>query len=286
MICTLKQPDSASRSGVSGNFKRGFTLIELLVVIAIIAILAGLLLPALTKAKIKAQGIQCLNNHKQLLLAWRMYVDDAADQVPFAYVANNNANSAYAWVQGNMTSATENWDKTFLERSPLWNYSKSYDIWRCPGDKITTVAQGGVDAGKTVPRIRSMSMNNRIGGDGSDNRSPSGQWSPDWIVYSKLTQMTDPGPSMTWVIMDERAEKINDAFFVVNMDSFEPANPRQAAFTDFPGIQHGGSAGLSFADGHSEPRKWKDGRTLQLNQSVPNSADVYWLQERTTRRVN
>src|SRR5688500_1584439 len=115
---------------------RGFTLIELLVVIAIIAILAALLLPALARAKTKAQGIQCLNHLRQTGLAWIMYADDNGDQIP-----PNNLNAAdytRTWVRGWLdyaTSVPDNTNTVYLMRSHLWPYHKSLGIWRCPADK-------------------------------------------------------------------------------------------------------------------------------------------------------
>src|SRR5206468_146017 len=115
-----------------------FTLIELLVVIAIIAILASMLLPALSKAKTKAQGIQCLNNHRQLALAWKMYADDSRDNLPLASGGGDGSLDKYVWISGGMNfdpGNVSNWDvEQDIKKSPLWPYGKSAAIWKCPAD--------------------------------------------------------------------------------------------------------------------------------------------------------
>ena len=125
--------------------KRAFTLIELLVVIAIISILAGLLLPGLGKAKTKGHGIQCLNNHRQLMLAWRMYNEDNADNLLYASsspYAGDTSKDPFVWVLGLIDfdpANSSNWDvNRDIKKSPLWPYcGKSTAIWKCPADRST-----------------------------------------------------------------------------------------------------------------------------------------------------
>ena len=273
---------------VSGRTLSGFTLIELLVVIAIIAILAAMLLPALSRARLKAQGVQCMNNSKQLSLAWRMYADDNGDRIPFAYAPDPpDPNAPYAWVTGILDfngSNPANWDvNNNITKSPIWPYcSKQAGIWKCPADRASVNVPGkGV-----LPRVRSMSMSIWIGG----NQGTDGGWGPTWKVYRKIGEMLNPGPASTLTLLEEREDSINDGFFVISMEGY-PTLAR-TVMVDFPASYHGGACGFAFADGHSEIHKWRDPRTmpvlktgqeLRLNQSLPNNQDVFWMQDHSTR---
>jgi prepilin-type N-terminal cleavage/methylation domain-containing protein len=272
------------------NSGAGFTLIELLVVIAIIAILAAMLLPALSRAKAKAQGVQCMNNSRQLMLAWRMYAEENRDALPFAYAtAANVAN--YVWVKGiidvNNDAARPNWDvDTTIKDSVLWPYCSSVGIFRCPADPSTAIN----DKGQRVPRIRSMAMSNWVGGNGNDAANGyRGYWGNGgkWKVYRKISEMLVPGPANTYVLLDERKDSINDAYFVVEMDGWP--NPATTRVIDYPASYHGQAGGLAFADGHSEIHRWVDpdtmpplGKDLSVKND-PNNRDIMWLQTKSSQ---
>ena len=274
-------PWSSRRHSKAGS---GFTLIELLVVIAIIAILASLLLPALAKAKAKAQGIACLNNGRQMMLAWRVYVDDHNDNVPQSY----NPGAATEWVHGSLDFSggnKSNWDiNQDITKSLLWSYcGNSAGIWKCPADKSSVKVNGVI-----YPRVRSISM------DAWFNSTDVDAFGSGYRIYKKMGDLNDPGPTRTWVFLDEREDSINDGEMVVGMDGY-PDRPQSWKIVDYPASYHGGAGGLSFADGHSEIKKWKDPRTMPvlkkgqlipLNVSSPNNQDVFWLMERSTRKVN
>ncbi|MCB1126355.1 MAG: type II secretion system protein [Verrucomicrobiae bacterium] len=269
-----------------------FTLIELLVVIAIIAILAGMLLPALSKAKLKAQGIQCMSNLRSLMLAFSMHADDHEGRVACAM-----GDAPDTWMTGRVDFSPDNESNWNIERdikqSPLWPYAPSHEIFHCPGDRSRVQPSSGPFAGTTVPRVRSHSMNYWIGAwNGKDRLNVGGDTT--WRVYRQLGDMVDPGPSMTFVFVDMREDKVNTGSFLVDMQGY-PDQPGQLRFwEDYPASYHHLAGGVSFADGHAEIHRWVDPRTTPPippnTQNVgivpsPDNRDIMWLQEHATRRV-
>ena len=272
-----------------------FTLIELLVAIVIIAILAAMLLPALAKSKQKAQGIYCMNNHRGLALAWRMYSEENQDWIVFASENPNtpatyDATAPYAWVTGTLDfnpANRSNWDPNEnITKSPLWPYcGKNLSIWKCPADNSKVVVDG-----VALPRVRSMSMNVYLGGWGGTD----GNWGPqisNYHIYRKFTDLNDITPVNAFVFLDMREDSIDMGNLCVNMAGY-PDNPGAYVFWDLPGFYHNRACGYSFADGHSEIHQWRDPRTmppLVIDGMVrdiyasPDNPDIAWMQEHATR---
>jgi len=289
--------------------RHGFTLIELLVVIAIIAILAGMLLPALAKAKTKAQGIHCANNVHNLMLCFHMFSGDNNDTMPGAIHGNNAIQridtglkpmSDYQpWAQGWQTWGLDSANTNVaLVNDPAYSSMAQYlgrnkDVFKCAADKFLSKAQR--NAGWTA-RVRSMSGNIAVGNGNGGPNSPDGNVGPWNTAYKKCRKTADlinPNPAETWVYLDEQPDSMNDSGFF----SVYGGADGKGSWVDVPASYHNGAAGFALADGHNEIKPWKGavkrvpvsygGVNFNGGAQTPGDwADRRWMYMHTPRQGN
>lgn len=248
-----------------------FTLIELLVVIAIIAILAAMLLPALSRSKTKAQSMSCANNIRQLSLAWTMYSEDHSDHLVNNHGVPETLARRQTWACNvqDWESSDDNTNVTLLMNSKLGPYaSRSTAIYKCPSDR---------EPAPNGQHIRSMAMNAMVGDPGE----LTNRFNPTYEQYFKLNQITRP--ATTFVFLDEHADTLNDGFFVNDLEG--------TAWGNLPASYHNGAANFSFTDGHLESKKWIAPSTVRAVSRARISSfqaappvDFLWLKERTSRK--
>ena len=273
-------PTALFMTSSGGDRRRmAFTLIELLVVIAIIAILAAMLLPALSRSKARAQGIMCLSNLRQLQIGWVMYADDNNDTIPQNIASNSgrlisnpldpngqpgarNAN----WILGDVSISPDWTNDLLITHGLIYPYLNSVKVFQCSTAKNPHAP--------SVPRNRSYSMNGWMNG--------ILPWNANCRDFTKVAKIALP-PTMALVFMEENPASINDGYWIQDLT-------KTTTWIDSPAHYHNNSGSMSFADGHAESRKWTDASVLNDSWGGQNGfaanpspgPDLPWVQARCT----
>jgi prepilin-type processing-associated H-X9-DG protein len=274
--------------------EKGFTRVDLAAAVLAVCLVALSLLPAFARSGIGTKALQCLNNHRQLVNAWRMYADDNRDLLVYASLGGTASQlDRYAWASSQMDynpNNRGNWDITYdLVKRPLWPYSgRNAAVYKCPADTSCVTTDGVTPK----PRIRSAVMNTYLGGfAGTDGGWPFASPYRIYLKSSEFGAVAGP-PNKIFVFTDARPDAVGWSDFLTDMTGYDPANPAAWQFQDWPGFNHDGSSSFSFVDGHCEPRQWQDPRTTPTLGPTPSGGylasprnpDVGWLQDHATRR--
>jgi prepilin-type N-terminal cleavage/methylation domain-containing protein/prepilin-type processing-associated H-X9-DG protein len=289
----IQKPGLRQNIGVKRLPCWGFTLIELLVVIAIIAILASLILAAVSYAKAKGQAIACINNERQLMMAWKMYPDDNEGKLVVNSAYNGTQRmrlDSGGWIRGWLNFDGGNTDNTnYLkligtfdgETALFGRYITTPGVYKCPADRSAVSIKGG-----RYPRVRSISMSQALG------FGSTATWLPpsNYVVFQKDSDIVGMGSANLLVFLDEHPDSINDGGWAFQM--YDPDQRAKAGLIDIPASYHNGACGVAFADGHAEIHKWQDGRTQPkiryeteiTHLTTPNNPDADWLAAHISRR--
>ncbi len=282
-----------ARGGVGGVgparvTRMAFTLLELLVVVAVIAIIAALLLPALSKANSKALAISCLNNTRQLAVAWTLYADDHGGRLPYNLGGTGLRRVASIRTNLNWVNNVLNWEldsdntnaATLTEASLGAYVSRNAAVYRCPSDHVLSQLQRTAGWSR---RVRSYSMNAMVGDAGDLSLQGFNINNPGYVQFFRITSI--PQPSQIFVFLDEHPDSINDGYF---LNKYSNYNYYQ--WIDLPASYHNGAAAFAYADGHSAMHRWKMDSTrvpahafaadLPAPVTAAQSADFRWVLER------
>lgn len=283
----VKSADPREQSPAAPRRTLAFTLVELLVVVGIIAVLAGLLLPALGKVRAQATGLACANNLRQMQQALFLYAHDNYDRLVNNYDGGRPYRRPGVYLEHNWVNNVLNWELDsgntnlgFIDRSPLGSYvGRSAELFLCPSDYVLSQLQRQAGWSR---RVRSISLNAMVGDAGANVTNGGNIWNPQHRQYLRLTEVGSPANIFSF--LDEHPDSVGDGYFLNTI-----ADP---AWIHLPASYHGGSGNLAFMDGHLESRRWwsastrrparPDSGPLPFPLAPTDRADFDWLMQKTS----